>query len=46
MVFGTVGSCVHGAAILIFFIIFGKLINAFGSNVTDPDKMASEVAQV
>jgi hypothetical protein len=46
MVFGTVGACVHGAAIPVFFIFFGKLINAFGSNVTDPDKMASEVAQV
>lgn len=45
MVFGTVGACVHGAAIPVFFIFFGKLINAFGSNVTDPDKMASEVAQ-
>jgi hypothetical protein len=46
MVFGTIGACVNGAAIPVFFIFFGKLINAFGSNVTDPDKMASEVAQV
>lgn len=45
MMFGTVGACVHGAAIPVFFIFFGKLINAFGSNVTDPDKMASEVAK-
>eukprot|EP01018_Ginkgo_biloba_P019291 Gb_18150 [translate_table: standard] len=45
MFFGTVGACGHGAAIPVFFIFFGKLIDSFGSRSNDPDKMASEVAK-
>eukprot|EP00250_Pteridium_aquilinum_P012696 c20881_g3_i1 orf=183-830(+) len=45
MFFGMVGASVHGASIPIFFIFFGKLIDAFGSHATDPDAMAKEVAK-
>lgn len=45
MFFGTVGACVHGAAIPVFFIFFGKLIDAFGSHAGDPNAMAKEVAK-
>ncbi|KAG6555321.1 hypothetical protein Mapa_003364 [Marchantia paleacea] len=40
---GTAGACAHGAAIPVFFIFFGKLIDAFGVNYNRPDLMAEEV---
>ncbi|CAM6127718.1 unnamed protein product [Calypogeia fissa] len=43
MFFGTVGACTHGAAVPVFFIYFGKLIDSFGSNVNHPERMAFEV---
>jgi ATP-binding cassette subfamily B (MDR/TAP) protein 1 len=46
MLLGTLGACVHGAAIPVFFIFFGKLIDAFGAHAGDPDAMAKEVAKV
>lgn len=46
MFLGTLGACVHGAAIPVFFIFFGKLIDAFGAHATDPHAMAREVAKV
>lgn len=46
MLFGTLGACAHGAAVPVFFIYFGRLIDSFGSNMNNPDKMASEVRKV
>lgn len=43
---GATGACVHGVAIPIFFIFFGKLINAFGEYFANPEKMSAEVAKV
>lgn len=43
---GTVGACAHGAAIPVFFIFFGKLIDAFGVNYNRPDLMAEQVRKV
>lgn len=43
---GTVGACVHGVAIPVFFIFFGKLINAFGTYHSNPEKMSAEVSKV
>eukprot|EP00250_Pteridium_aquilinum_P013715 c21526_g1_i1 orf=740-4684(+) len=45
MFLGTLGACVHGAAIPVFFIFFGKLIDAFGAHVSDPNAMGREVAK-
>ena len=45
MILGTIGACVHGASIPVFFIFFGKLINAFGSHASEPHVMAKEVAK-
>ncbi|CAK9872650.1 unnamed protein product [Sphagnum jensenii] len=42
---GATGACVHGVAIPIFFIFFGKLINAFGEYFANPEKMSAEVAK-
>eukprot|EP00249_Psilotum_nudum_P017807 c26498_g2_i1 orf=1-1242(-) len=44
ILFGTIGACLHGIAIPIFFIFFGKLIDAFGSQ-SNPHKMGKEVAK-
>ncbi|KAL2641264.1 hypothetical protein R1flu_008851 [Riccia fluitans] len=40
---GTLGACTHGSAIPVFFIFFGKLIDAFGANYMHPEIMAAEV---
>ncbi|MCO5555524.1 hypothetical protein L7F22_009069 [Adiantum nelumboides] len=45
MLLGTAGACVHGASIPVFFIFFGKLIDAFGSHASDSENMAKEVAK-
>jgi hypothetical protein len=45
MFLGATGACVHGVAIPIFFVFFGKLINAFGQYYADPEKMSAEVAK-
>ena len=46
IILGTVGACVHGVAIPVFFIFFGKLINAFGTYYNNPEKMSAEVSKV
>ena len=46
MFFGSVGSCVHGAALPIFFVLFGKLIDSLGSLSSHPHRLASEVSKV
>lgn len=42
---GTLGACVHGVAIPVFFIFFGRLINAFGEYADDPETMSTEVSK-
>lgn len=46
MFVGTVGAAVHGLALPIAFLFFGKLLNGFGANVANPDKTSSVVGQV
>ena len=43
---GTVGAAVHGCALPVFFLFFGKLLNGFGANANDPDKTADVVGKV
>lgn len=43
---GTAGACMHGVAIPVFFIFFGKLIDAFGTYYNDPETMSIEVSKV
>ncbi|KAJ0974223.1 hypothetical protein J5N97_016188 [Dioscorea zingiberensis] len=45
MFFGTVGSCIHGAALPVFFVLFGRLIDSLGSLSSDPQRFASEVSK-
>ncbi|KAG6550059.1 hypothetical protein Mapa_008573 [Marchantia paleacea] len=46
IVLGTIGACVHGVSVPIFFLFFGALIDAFGANYANPHKMGQEVSKV
>lgn len=43
---GTVGAVVHGSSLPIFLRFFADLVNSFGSNSGDIDKMTQEVTKV
>ncbi|BBN12105.1 autophagy-related protein 9 [Marchantia polymorpha subsp. ruderalis] len=45
MGFGTLGACTHGVAVPVFFIFFGRLIDAFGANYNNPFRMGHEVSK-
>ncbi|XP_050381608.1 ABC transporter B family member 1 [Argentina anserina] len=40
---GSVGAIVHGCSLPIFLRFFADLVNSFGANANDPDKMMQEV---
>ncbi|PWA71186.1 sulfonylurea receptor, P-loop containing nucleoside triphosphate hydrolase [Artemisia annua] len=40
---GTIGAFVHGCSLPIFLRFFADLVNSFGSNANDVDKMSHEV---
>ena len=46
MFLGTVGASVHGAALPIFFVLFGRMIDSLGHLFTDPHKLSSRVSEV
>lgn len=46
MAIGSVGACVHGASVPVFFIFFGKLINIIGLAYLFPKEASSKVAKV
>lgn len=43
---GSVGACVHGASVPVFFIFFGKLINVIGMAYLFPKQASHKVAKV
>lgn len=43
---GTIGAFVHGCSLPIFLRFFADLVNSFGSNANDTDKMTREVLRV
>ncbi|KAK7360894.1 hypothetical protein VNO77_02911 [Canavalia gladiata] len=45
MAIGSVGACVHGASVPIFFIFFGKIINVIGLAYLVPKEASHEVAK-
>ncbi|KAJ9186430.1 hypothetical protein P3X46_002003 [Hevea brasiliensis] len=45
MFLGSVGSCIHGAALPVFFIFFGRMIDSLGNLALDPHKMSSQVSR-
>lgn len=46
MAIGTAGAIVHGCSLPIFLRFFADLVNSFGSNADNPDKMMQEVLKV
>ncbi|KAG4996198.1 hypothetical protein AAZX31_10G052300 [Glycine max] len=45
MAIGTVGAFVHGCSLPLFLRFFADLVNSFGSNANDLDKMTQEVVK-
>nr|KYP35572.1 ABC transporter B family member 2 [Cajanus cajan] len=45
MAVGSVGACVHGASVPVFFIFFGKLINVIGLAYLFPKEASHKVAK-
>lgn len=46
MTIGTVGAIVHGCSLPLFLRFFADLVNSFGSNANNMDKMMQEVLKV
>jgi len=46
MFLGSVGSCVHGAALPVFFILFGRMIDSLGHLSNNPHKLSSRISEV
>ncbi|KAK9107689.1 hypothetical protein Syun_023700 [Stephania yunnanensis] len=40
---GTIGAVIHGSAMPVFFLLFGRMINGFGKNQLDLNTMVDEV---
>ncbi|TKY70039.1 ABC transporter B family member 2 [Spatholobus suberectus] len=45
MAVGSVGACIHGASVPVFFIFFGKLINVIGLAYLFPKEASHKVAK-
>ncbi|KAK6162168.1 hypothetical protein DH2020_002009 [Rehmannia glutinosa] len=45
MFVGSIGACVHGASVPVFFIFFGKLINLIGTTHLFPKETSDRVAK-
>ncbi|KAF7817655.1 ABC transporter B family member 13-like [Senna tora] len=45
MFLGTIGACVHGAALPLFFILFGRMIDSLGHLSAHPHHLSSRISQ-
>lgn len=46
MFFGSVGACIHGAALPVFFVLFGRLIDSVGHMSVDRYRSSLQVSKV
>jgi len=46
MFLGSVGSFVHGAALPVSFVLFGRIIDSLGHLSNNPQKFSSQISQV
>jgi ATP-binding cassette subfamily B (MDR/TAP) protein 1 len=46
MASGSIGAIIHGSSMPVFFLLFGEMVNGFGKNQMDLQKMTAEVAKV
>ncbi|CAN1127328.1 ABC transporter B family member 13 [Linum perenne] len=45
MFFGSVGACVHGAALPMLFLLFGNLVDSLGHLTANPHQMTSRISK-
>ncbi|RZC60851.1 hypothetical protein C5167_022606 [Papaver somniferum] len=45
MSIGTLGAIIHGSAMPVFFLLFGQMVNGFGKNQNDLNKLVDEVSR-
>lgn len=46
MFLGSVGAILHGAALPIFFVLFGRMIDSLGHLSNNPHKLTSRISEV
>lgn len=46
MFLGSIGACLQGATLPVFFVLFGRMINSLGSLSSDPHRFSSEISKV
>lgn len=46
MFLGSLGAFVHGAALPVFFILFGRMIDSLGHLSKHPHKLSSRISEV
>ncbi|KAL6215772.1 hypothetical protein ACLB2K_015200 [Fragaria x ananassa] len=45
MLFGSFGSCIHGAAFPVFFVLFGGMIDSLGHMAMHSNEMSSRISE-
>lgn len=46
MLFGSLGAFVHGAALPVFFVLFGRMIDSLGHLSRHPHRLSSRIVEV